>query len=91
MDESKYVYVGVKCEIAGQEHLVGSTITVQPGQLAELDAARTFFISKSDFDSLFGPEDACYLSPNFIGVWPVTFIEKLEKARDIVRARRQGA
>ena len=92
MSESlKYVYVGVKCEVAGQEYVLGSTAVLTAEQLTDMDSCRTYFVRQSDFNSLFGPEDRVFLSPSFIGVWPVMFVEKLEKARDIVRARRQGA
>lgn len=90
MDHSaeKHVYVGSRCEIAGQEYVLGSEISLTPAQLQDLDKARTHFITKAEFDSIFGPEDAAYLSPQFLGEWSPAFNEKVQMARDIVHVRR---
>jgi hypothetical protein len=91
MDQSAmYVYVGAVSELNGKPYVLGSEISLTTDELRALDAGRTHFVSKAQFDELFGAEDAVFLSPNFIGVWPPTFVEKVEAARDIVRKRRQG-
>jgi hypothetical protein len=88
---NEHVYIGPFMEIVGQrEFRLGDTVKLTDAQVEEMDNCRAFFISKQDFDSIFGTEDKPFLSPRFVGEWPGAFSLKLEEARDIVRHRKEG-